>query len=288
MAFLDKYRRFRFLDFINGSYNTNFILKERFVDNFWIGKVSKNIKRFGFNFIDLDDRAIIAYRLGKKVDERIPDTKYIDFNQIESTSLFDEFLTAIRSNEALLHGRLLVNKFSGITLSAFAKFSNIEKIKNLNQALTNLAFNLWIGNYDKKDRDFVVDNNLICWSIDYNLSGPGFPTDKKFTLGAYAEPYNLEDVEDTGWAISPIFRNYIIQKNLKLDFFDKEIKQIENVANNEIKKCFKDLKFYRADSIEVINDEFIEFLTERKGKVREAIKTWCENNYPVGQRPKKK
>lgn len=288
ISFLDKYRKYKFLNVINGSHNINFILKEKFTSNIWIGKISKSLRKFGSDFNDLDERAIVTYRLGKKLNTCIPVTKYIYFNQVEFTPLFDEFLKAINQSETVLQDKLLITRFSGITLSNFIKFSNIEKIKNLNQVLNNFTFNLWVGNYDKKDQDYVIDNDLICQSIDYNLSGPGFILNKNYALGAYAQSYDLDQVEDSGWVISPIFLNYIKQKNYKIDFFEEGIRKIENFSNDVIEECFKGLCFYRQSSKETINEEFIKFLVERKFKLRKAIKVWCESGYLRGQRPKPK
>lgn len=283
---LDKFRKFEFVNIIEGAHNINFILKERIANSLWIGKISKNLKNQNANFIDLDNRAILAYRLGEKLKTCIPTTKFINYSQIKFSSSFDEFLKSIKPDSVLMRDKLLITRFEGVTLSNFVKYSEINKIKNLRQILNNFIFNLWVGNYDKKDQDYVINNNLVCRSIDYNLSGPGFLSDKKLALGAYAQSYSLDEVEDSGWAIAPIFCSYIKQKNYKVSTFEEEISKIENIRNDDIKKSFEGLNFYRESSKELINEDFMEFLIERKSKIREVVKTWCENEYPRGRRPK--
>lgn len=285
---LDKFRKFEFVNIMQGAHNISFILRETLTNFLWIGKISKNLKERNVDFIDLDDRAILTYRLGKKLKTCIPATKVINYNQINFSPLFNEFLKSIKSDSVLMQNKLLITKFKGITLSNFLKFSEINKIKNLRQVLYNFVFNLWVGNYDKKNEDYVIDNNYFCHSIDYNLSGPGFHTNKKLSLGAYAQSYGMDDVCDTGWAIAPLFIKEIKDKQYKVDFFDPEIKKIENISDKTIKNAFGKLNFFKHSTKKRLNNEFVEFLINRKSKIRNAINNWCIQNYKRGVRPKEK
>ncbi len=283
---LDKFKKFEFINIIQGSYNINFILRERLTSSLWIGKISKNLKKHHVDFTDLDNRAILTYRLGKIVKTCIPTTKFINYSQIKFSPLFNEFLKSINLDSILTQDKLLVTKFEGITLSNFLKFSKINKIKNLKQVLYNFIFNLWVGNYDKKDEDYVVDNNCLCFSIDYNLSGPGFQTNNELALGAYAQSYDIDNVGDAGWTTAPLLIQEIRDKQYKVDFFDSEIKKIENISRKDIKNAFNGLNFFKHSTKENLNNEFVEFLTNRKSKIRDAVDDWCNQDYQRSDRPR--
>jgi len=54
-----------------------------------------------------------------------------------------------------------------------------------------------------------------------------------------------------------------------------------------IKKYFSDLNFYRKLSDKNINRVFIDFLINRKTRLRPAIRDWIQDGYVKGHKPKR-
>lgn len=266
--------RFTYVKPLAGSYNKSFIVKNKFTRSVWVAKFS--IRLPGPNFTDLNQRALLAYRLSKLVKTCVPETKIIKSGDIEYSLEFMDYLKSI--TDEIVKDGLQITRFKGIVLNEFLKFNSLTNISNLDELLNNFVFNLWIGNYDKKNEDYVIDQDNKAWSIDYNLLGPGFP-DNSLSLGGNAWSFKFENVADTGWCIGQILSSYLKEKNL-IGIFNNEISKIENLKEENIKKSFKDLFFYREGTTDLINDVFMNFLLERKKTIREKVDLWIKAGYP--------
>jgi len=117
---------------IKGSYNESHYLKNQLSKKLWVGKISKKLPG-KLAFPDLNQRALLAYRLSKLVKTPLPKTKIVK-NQT---------------------GEILLTDFKGVDMHRFLKLYSIDNIKNKDELLENFIFNLWVGNYDKKDSDYL-------------------------------------------------------------------------------------------------------------------------------------
>lgn len=270
------FEKFVFIKHLPGSHNISFIIKNRFTKSIWVAKFSKKLTPFGVNFRDLNERALLAYRLSQLLNGCIPETKIIKLNKILYSFDFIDFLSTV--SDEIIKDNILITKFSGIPLNEFLKVNTLNDIENENQLLSNFVFNLWIGNYDKKNGDYVIDQNNRAWSVDYNLLGPGF-SDLSLSLGGYARGYNFDNVAESGWCLGEVLIKYLREKT-PVDIFNEEITKIENLSETKIKKTFDGLTFYREGTNEVINDAFINYLIERRRTLKEKVDLWVKNGFP--------
>ncbi|MEW5746316.1 MAG: hypothetical protein AB1805_12865 [Nitrospirota bacterium] len=274
---------YEFVEELAGGTNLNFIIRERATSAVWACKIFKNSKSFAKDHADLNDRAVLAHRLAMKTGTCVPEVRLIDASQVAFSPAFDTFLTRY-AEDTIMQRKLLLEEFGGLALENFLKIAKLSKIRNLEQVLHNLVFNVWIGNYDSKEHDYVVNNDLICHSIDYSLTGPGFVDDYSLSIGAYFQTYDFDNVTDTGWAIADVLLDEIKHKRYTVDFFHPLISVIEGLDADTIKDAFKGLNFYRFGTTARINAAYIEFLLARKEKLRSAVNAWCEAHYPKGKR----
>src|SRR6185436_9629088 len=170
---------------INESYSTNIKVVRNFDKSFWVGKISRplpakidNFRNTGkpyirnVDFSDLDDRAMLGFRLARSAGLNSLKTKIIPINRIEN---FDSQKTAHKR----VNDNIFLSEFKGQSLSTYLETHSFDSfevsdIKNKNEAIHSFVFNLWIGNYDNKDKDYLVDDDKNLISIDYHLLGPGF------------------------------------------------------------------------------------------------------------------
>jgi len=267
--FYKKILGFNFINIISGSYNINFVLERNFVKSKWVGKISRKIR---YQFVDLNSRALLAFRLSKLVDAGIPTTKIISDKRINFSSQFVQ-------PKDKIDDKVCITKYIGINLEDFLKENQIEKIKNLPQMFENFVFNLWLGNYDKKDSDYVVSLDGLLFSIDNQLLGPGFKENNAIALGAYSRAYDFNSPPDTGCCLA---RKLIdeIKKNKNIDFSWPMVKKINSLSIDKIRGTFSGLKFFKEGTNESINEEFIEFLLFRRERLEEKINDWIINKYP--------
>lgn len=261
------------------SHNTNFFLVHKFLRTQWVAKASRNLEDTALKHpqTDLSNRALIAYKLAQLVDSPIPDTKIISLSQIEFSPKFTGFINEMNKN--LSKDGILLTKFKGICLTDFLKFHNITDIKNLTSLLHNFVFNLWIGNYDKKDSDYVVDQKGMAWSIDYNLSGPGAFPKSNLSLGENAWGYSIANTEHTGFCLGDTIRQYMVKNKTDLDFFAPEISKIKNLDKQKIIEVFSGITITDMSGKE-INKKYVDFLNKRKNILDKTIKKWISMGYP--------
>lgn len=282
---LNPFNKFSFSRKVSArSHNVNFFLRKKISGSLWVAKLSRSLITKGVDFKDLNQRALLAYRLSKYVKTPIPTSQIIKLSQIDFSEDFVEFLNGLPNQ--LIKDDILITEFKGIPIRNFLKIQNLEDVTNLNEVIENFVFNLWIGNYDKKDGDYVVDQNGKVWSIDYNLLGPGFKENNRLALGAYAEPYDFEEVEDAGWCISEILINELKDGDYNREFFNNIITKIEEISESQIKDAMGELNFFKEGTGQNINSVFVKFLISRQRQLRKKVYEWCEASFPRGSRPK--
>lgn len=269
--------------FIKGSYNQNFLLEDAKGEK-WVAKVCRSLHHFNLDFRNLDDRTILAARLAKIADFKIPECKFVKENEIKDCSRKEELVSKLKSGDYLYNPeKILLSKYMGMPLPQFIALHGLKKISNLNELVNCLVFDLWIGNYDKKDSDYVVTHSGIAYSIDYNLFGLAFKDNNEDSIGYFTKRFSLNRSGDTSYAIGNILRNIIIENSYNVDFFDQKLKQIEGLSKDEIASAFTNLICEREQTHENLNDVFQQFLYKRQKVLRSAITQWVNDKYPKSE-----
>jgi len=243
----------------NPSYNNTFLIlkyyrflgKDLFASE-WIGKITKKIEWKPDLPDDLDERCALAYRLGKIIGVNIPETDIIKFDRIEN----NKELVLSNPKDYYDFSEISISKKRGDCFNDNL-LSDIEKSDLLNLFI----FDCWIGNFDKKPKDYVRDEKNKLWGIDYQLWGP---CDSNIThsLGycAYTYDFTIENIKK--YCLPDTYWKYI-QYDTKVA--DKILTRIENINRKSINKIICGLSFY--------NNEFIvQFLENRCQKVRLDIR----------------
>ena len=159
-------------------------------------------------------------------------------------------------------------------------------INNIEKVYDNIVFNLWIGNYDRKDQDIIIDNKNNLFFIDYHLWGPGFLKDFSLCLGAYAESYALSNTLDTGWCVgAPTLIDYIRINKSKINVFEPMLSSILNLNDKDIEQAVLGLSFCDEKGNNIKSDDMIFHFKSRKNKLRHALINWINDGYPIGNRP---
>jgi len=280
------------------SYNTNLKLQRNFDKSFWVGKIFRSLPDsledfYGkgkhyireIDFRDLDHRAILGFRLAKAVGLNSLKFKIVSLKRVLNFDI-----------GTVKHGRISENifltEFKGVSLTqylsskSFKSFASSD-IKNKDEAIDSFVFNLWIGNYDNKDEDYLVDENKNLISIDYQLLGPGFRDNPKLALGSWGESFDISDPKDTGWCMGDgQLLNYLHDNVSCWEPFAKIIKRINSLSTMQIRLAMIGLKFYNQGTKENINDVFLNFLLERRSKLEQAIRDWIKVGCPIVDLPK--
>jgi hypothetical protein len=263
---------------IGRSYNINLLVHEKDnVEKKWVAKISKKLAPWA-NFKDLDERAVLACRLAGIVDVKVPDFV------IENISSIDGY--DFNSAQDKINDNVFLTKFHPYDLGSYLNKFNLSDLKNFDEIYKSFVFNLWIGSYDKKTEDYLIDDNHEILSTDYQLSGPGFKSDSKLSIGGWVAKYSIEIPSHTGWCIegailgqeTPII-NYIKSKKPQIGAFEEYISKIESVSDSDIEKVMESLVFY-GEGEESINSIYKDFLFERRTKVRTAVVEWINAGYP--------
>ena len=264
---------------IGTSYNRNFLLTQNCTGSRWVGKVSRSLAGKGVDFRDLNARALLAYRLAALVHHAVVAPRIISAKRISG---FD-----VKSIPNRIDDLVFLTPVRGMAVPEYLKRGQLRDIGNIGDVYDNLVFNVWIGNYDRKDGDYLVGDDHAMRFIDYHLYGPGFRSDDGLSLGAYAEPYRLDDPHDTGWCIGgPALLQFVRDEQAPFDRFAPMIETIEGVGEERIRRVMKGLCFRDERNEEQMHDRFVDFLWTRSQRVRSAVTQWIEAGYPRGQRPK--
>lgn len=279
-------------------YNTNILLERNFNHTLWVGKISRSLPKilpnyFGsgkdyirtVNFCDIDDRAILGFRLAKLLGLKTIRAKIIPDSLIKS---FDFNLIV----HPRVNNNIFLTEYRGISLPEYLathSFNSIQTsdIKNKEEIIKSFVFNLWIGCYDSKDTDYLVDNEKNLISIDYHLSGPGFLASPKLSVGAWGEAFDLDNIEDTGWCGGgDKVLEYIRQTNSPLESYQVIINKILSLPKTQIKFVMRGLNFYNQGTSQKINNIYFNFLLERRPKLELAVRQWINARYPLAKLPK--
>jgi hypothetical protein len=283
---------------IGKSYSTNIKIQRTFDKSIWVGKISNplpiSIKNFRctdksyirkVNFVDLDDRAMLGFRLANLAGLKSLKAKIVSINRIENFDIK-------HVNHQRVNDNIFLTKFSGESLEDYlqsSEFSTFEisDVKNKDEVIKSFVFNLWIGNYDNKDRDYLVDDSKNLVSIDYHLLGPGFKSNPDLSLGAWGEAFDFNSPSDTGWCIgNGQLLNYLKNHINDGKIIEQTINKICSISDSDIKFAMKDLKFFNQGTKENINNLFFNFLLERRQKLREKILIWINADFPLTPLPK--
>ncbi len=263
-----------------GSHNVNFIAYNKDIqEDGWVVKVSIKT-RAGFK--DLNERALLAYKLSLLAGVRLPETHIMKMDQVSGLEPFRE---AIKER---VNDEVTITKYSGVPLTNF--FQDEHTLKDLDdfeEIFRSFVFNVWIGNYDRKAEDYLISTNKQITSIDYQLCGPGFQKDMDLAIGAYALGYSLEDVNDTAWCLEGslnqnigLLLGRVRSEMIPYKVFLPHIETIQKIPEQRIRDCFEDISFYgQFDSR--INEHFVSFLLSRREKIGFTIQKWVTDGYPI-------
>jgi hypothetical protein len=280
------------------SYSTNIKIKRNLNGSLWVGKIARalpdrieNFKKRGtpyvrtVDFRDQNERAILGFRLARLAGLRYLKTKLTDADLIKN---FNFSLVPYSK----ISNKIFLTEFKGQPLTsylrghAFVCFASSD-IKNKEEAIKSFVLNLWIGNYDNKDRDYLVDENKNLISIDYHLLGPGFQSDINLAVGAWGESFSMDNPQDTGWSIGDGFLlTYLKNNTHRWQEFQNEIGHINLISKRQIKNAMSGLNFYLQGTNTKINGAFFNFLLERRPKLETAIKQWFAAGCPLTKLPK--
>src|SRR3989338_9003472 len=168
---------YSYIQDIGKTYNRNVLLQRNATGSQWVGKISKSLQEKGVDFRDLNERALLAYRLAQCVRHGVVAPKIVSEKRISGLDV-----AAIPTK---IDDRVCLTPFTGIALPEFLQCGQLHEIKNREAIFDNVVFNVWIGNYDRKDGDYVVSGDKKVHFIDYHLYGPGFTSDTLLSIGAY-------------------------------------------------------------------------------------------------------
>ncbi len=260
------------------SYNKNIILHES-KDNSakWVGKISKALAPWA-DFRDLDDRGMLAYRLSRLAGLSLTEVKIVSIRNIIGYD-FSEVADRINDN-------IFLTKFSGVNLLEFLQSKKLEDIINFNDIYKFLVFNLWVGSYDKKTEDYLVngEGNLI--PVDYQLLGPGFVKDINASIGGWLTMYYMSEPAHTGWCFEGAIKDqktpiieYVRKTSPGIEVFLEQINTIKSIKIDEIRDSFVGLNF-TGQFDRSINDDFVDFLVKRREKLEKTLVEWIQAGYP--------
>jgi len=264
---LDKFNKFNFISVIkDSSYNFNFLLQKKLINSLWVGKISKKVKMVNkeFEIYDLDQRALLAYDLAKLLGVSMPQTKYINLHDIAN----NEFLlseTEDKKEEYHNYSKIVITRFCGQSIKSIQ--DNLLEQIDRSSLLKIFIFDFWIGNFDKKNEDYLIDNSNKLWTIDYQLYGPVDDSGK--ALGFCAGLYESSKEKAYQHCISPKLKPYL---DFTSQTFGSFLRLIENLSDNKIIHCVNKYNFYYKNSDnKKINKEFIKYLCLRRDSIRKKL-----------------
>ncbi len=281
---------------VREAWNTHIKVRKNADDSLWEGKILRPLSccienfqntgkpRIRFEFYDLHQRAILGFRLAELCGLKSLRSKIISAGSICG---FEK----INFGYDRMDDNVFLTEFGGVPLSEYlAEFSGMESsdIANKEDAILSFVFNIWIGNYDNKESDYLVDEEKNLISIDYNLLGPAFRYDQRLSLGSWIDAFDIESPADTGWCVGngKIFEYVKDSAQKRRQLFESAVKKINFVSIKEIKKAMAGLSFYYYGSLETINDIFFDFLIERRSLLNKTIDSWISAGFPRAELPK--
>lgn len=279
-------------------YNSNILVRRNIDKTLWVGKISRRLPKIltdfygpGKNyvrtvdFMDLNDRALLGSRLASLAGLKVLRVKII------KNKLISDF-NVNSLNFSLIDENIFLSEYRGVSLPKYLlekKFVKIEDsdIENKNEIFFSFVFRVWIGCYDCKDEDFLVDENKNIIPIDFHLFGPGFRSSVNLAVGAWGEAFDITNSKDTGWcAGGDIILEYIRSKNLPISSYEIFIDKINSIKEKEIKATFSGLNLYEQGTEKKINLSFYDFLLDRRKKLKQTIEQWINSDYGKTNLPK--
>lgn len=266
-------RKYKFLGFLK-SISHIFLLSDPDKNiPLYIGKISKPSN----GFTDLDNRHSIVQKLGDLLGILIPEFHNCNGEDIIN---LEELYNKMPSFKYLTG--MSVCDYLGPTIDEFlaATGSDIGKIRNHEIIWEGIAFNLWVGNHDRKIKDYLVDHEQKVWFIDYDLSGIGFedPGQSECSLGYAAEPYEFY-VPDIRFCLDcdPLFlfdKFLEYPREQRFNLVKPMIDKIKNLKNERIEEAVKSSDLFRRNSDKKIkiNKEYYEVLLKRRDCLEDVIK----------------
>ncbi len=261
------------------TYNRNFVVRRISDGARWVGKISNSLKEKGVDFRDLDDRAALAHRLAHLLDLPLPRF------EIASASCVDGL--DLNTSPMRINDTIWLSEYSGVPLPEYLQNAALGAIQNMQDLWHNIAFNVWIGNYDRKDGDYLIDEGGRLSFIDYHLWGPGFYTGDLLALGAYAEAYSLDDPDDTGWCVgTPRLLQHVRDMQIGMALFLPMLARIEALSTREIELSLDGLSFTDQDGRILRPAAVLAYLLTRRSMIRKTLEDWIRAGYPKGERPR--
>ncbi len=281
-----------------GSYSKNVLLQRNISQSYWVGKLSRTLQhkskrstgeiyRRIVDFTDVDHRALLGFRLAKYVGLKSLKTKIIFHSNIEGFN----FLSI---DYKRIDNQVFLSKYNGVALSKYLVDNNFHSIQdsdivNKDEVVKSFVFNLWIGNYDNKEGDFLVNDNKELLSIDYHLSGPGFVSDPTLALGAWGESFDINSVSDTAWCAGGErggVIDYVKRQEHLAAMCQQTIEKIESLPTWKIRWAMRGLYFHHQGTKDNINKDYLNFLLSRRSKIGIAVAQWVNAGFPCTPLPK--
>jgi hypothetical protein len=251
------------------SYNYNFLVLDKEANEEWVGKINKRLEdtctKGNPDIYDLNERALLAFDLARLVSANLPETKQVRVGSISNRNILEQINKAEFYN---FDNIILTRYIRGVVISQLKDVSTIP----LSSVLPLFVFDSWIGNLDKKEDDYILDNKNRLWSIDYQLWGPRDPEAKR-VLGFCAEVYDLTEQN----IVEQLTRTARLKDLLK-NFNDSNeleecIRRIENVSDKSIENIVKKYNFCgtQENLKNNLNATLTNFLIESRDQIRSKV-----------------
>jgi|SRR3989344_1891813 len=254
------------------GYNVKFLAGEttslfnwQLCQNVWTGKICRRITphivgQENSDVFDLNERALLAYDLATLLAVRIPHHKLVQFGRIGQR----EPLDAIDKKEFYPFENILLSKVVGRSLQ-----KNDYPHININDLMTIFVFDCWLGNFDKKDDDYIIDERGGLMTIDYQLWGP--VDDSGTTLGFCARLYDLTAENSIRRAVGNSMRK-VLTENLDKANYETIVRRIESLPDRKIAKLVNKCTILeRGSKDKRINEYMIRYLISRKKRIRQDM-----------------
>lgn len=270
-----KYRLRRRLPEYSG-FNIKFDIEQRpaftgihYIDQQWIGKISRALDP---HIYDLNNRALLAYDLACFLEIPMPEIKLIAQSDITNFYKIYKKFSVLNSEPTSFYDykNILICQHKGKPVTN----ANMSRI-NVVQLLKIFIFDCWIGSFDKGDDEFLIDKNNNLWTIDYQLWGT--VGEQNMSLGHDAITYPADETSFNK-CLGSITKKSLFSSS-QVDFDLPVLNSIENFPDNEIRALVNKYKFFkRGSDIELLNEQMIAYLIQRKKVIRKQLTEYFKMN----------
>jgi hypothetical protein len=261
---------------INNDIGLNYLLTLKDAHgNKLIGKITGSLDGDLFNtkLIDFNQRALFIYNLFQKFGLPTLFPKIVSIEQLSANkSNFQN-----RINDEVFIRRYVAESFDNCNQKRQERLIEM----NIDSILKMIVLHVWVGNYDKKSDDYLVTEAGKIISIDHQLSGP-HPQYEQKSIGAYAQPFDINDPADTGWCVegdggkeaeSKII-TYLKKNQVDYASFQKTVQKVKNMSEKTINELMQDINFKNKEG-------YLSYLLKRKHQIESAISNWIDANFRV-------